>query len=171
MYDNFDTPQIFVTKAAEIQLSGQALIDLMQEVFTRGMTFRFKATGGSMLPFINHSDVITLTPIAKQPPRIGEVVAFIHPETGNLIVHRIIGQKGSSLLFRGDAVTDQTDGLIPIQNLLGRVSKIERNGRQVWLGMGPERLLIAWLSRMNLLIPLGARIAYWRNSLRKKGQP
>jgi hypothetical protein len=163
--DSFDPPQVFVTKATEIQLSGQALVDLMQEIFARGMTFRFKATGGSMLPFIINGDVITFTPIANHTPRIGEVVAFIHPETNNLIVHRIIGQKGSSRLFRGDAVTDQTDGLIPIQNLLGRVSQIERNGRQIWLGLGPERVLIAWLSRLNLLIPLGAWIANWWNSL------
>jgi signal peptidase I len=163
--DSFDTPKIFVTKATELQLSGQALIGLMQAIFERGMPFRFRATGGSMLPFINNGDVITLTPIAKRPPRIGEVVAFIHPETGNLIVHRIVGQKGSTPLFRGDAITGQADGLIPIQNLLGRVSQIERNGRLVWLGLGAERVLIAWLSRMGLLVPLRSRVANWRNTL------
>ena len=164
--DSFDTPHLYVKKAIAFHFSSHELIALMRDVFARGMPFRFRATGWSMLPFINNGDVIILTPIAKQPPRIGEVVAFIHPETGNLIVHRIVGQKGSTHLFRGDANTDQADGLIPIQNLLGRVSQIERNGRRVWLGLGPERVLIAWLSRMGLLIPLGSRVANWRNSLR-----
>ena len=46
------------------------------------------------------------------------------------------------------------DCRIPRENLLGRVTRVERNGKAVWLGLGPERTLIAWLSRRGWLIPV-----------------
>ncbi len=39
------------------------------------------------------------------------------------------------------------------------MTRIERDGRHVWLGLGPERYAIAWLSRARLLIPLQMRLA------------
>jgi hypothetical protein len=44
--------------------------------------------------------------------------------------------------------------LIPIENLLGRVTRVERNGHQIRLGLGPECYLIALSSRSGLLIPV-----------------
>ena len=80
----------------------------------------------------------------------GEVVAIIHPETGRLIVHRIIGKKGEDYLIKGDNTPD-ADGLIAASNILGRVKKVERNNRNVFLGLGPERLLISFLTRWRFL--------------------
>jgi hypothetical protein len=34
------------------------------------------------------------------------------------------------------------------------VKRVERNDRRVLLGFGPERFLLAFLSRMGLMVPL-----------------
>ena len=37
---------------------------------------------------------------------------------------------------------------------MGRVTRVERNGKEIFFGLGPERFLIAFLTRRGLLFPL-----------------
>jgi hypothetical protein len=161
----FDEPRLFAAQADELPLSGQALLSLMEAVLARGVPFRFCARGWSMAPFIQDGDVITVTPFRRVPPGVGEVVAFTRPGKGNLVVHRVVGRHGADLLVQGDGVEECTDGIISAQRLLGRVTRVERDGRDVWLGLGPERYAIAWLSRTRRLIPLGGWLARWLRPL------
>jgi hypothetical protein len=151
---HFDNPQLFIVKGQELPLSGQSLLELMQAVLARGAPFRFRARGWSMAPFIRDGDVITITPLKQTRPGLGEVVAFIRPDVQKLVVHRIVARRGRTTLIQGDSVAECSDGLIPVEDLLGRVTRVERNGRRVLIGLGPERYLIAGLSRTRLLIPL-----------------
>jgi hypothetical protein len=107
-----------------------------------------------MSPFIQDGDVITVAPLLGAPPKTGEVVAFVRPGMGNLVVHRLVAWQGTAALIQGDSISDHSDGLVPQENMLGRVIRIQRQGHPVWLGLGPERMLIAWLSRARLLIPV-----------------
>lgn len=156
---DFECPKLFTTHADEFPLSGEALLDLLQTVLSKGVPFRFKARGWSMSPFIQDGDVITIAPLKKRKPGVGEVVAFIRPEYGNLVVHRIVARHGNHALIHGDGIPEFPDGIIPLHNILGSVNRIERNNRRIWLGLGPERVLIAWLSRVKLLTPLRVCIA------------
>ena len=131
-------------------LSGSALITLLQAVLDKGVPFRFQATGFSMIPFVRDGDVITVAPLAGGTPGLGDVVAFVRPNTGKLAVHRVVGNLSSAFLIRGDN-TQETDGLVPAGNILGRVTRVERDGRRVYLGLGPERYPIAFLTRLGLL--------------------
>ena len=155
----FEEPRLISAKAKELSLSGQALLELMQAVLARGVPFRFCARGWSMAPFIQDGDVITVSPLRDALPGVGEVVAFARPGGGNLVVHRVVARRGQGAFVQADGVPHHTDGIIPAQNLIGRVTRIERNGREVWLGLGPERYVIAWLSRTGLLIPLRTWLA------------
>jgi hypothetical protein len=114
-----------------------------------------------MSPFIRDEDVVTLSPLRGDTPLFGEVVAFVSPYTERLTVHRVVGKEGDSYLTQGDRAP-RNDGLIPSKNILGRVIKIERKGKKVLLGIGPERFLIAFLTRKmffaNLLVPIWRRI-------------
>jgi hypothetical protein len=107
-----------------------------------------------MAPFIQDRDVVTVAPFRHVLPGVGEVVAFVRPEAGNLVVHRVVARRGAASFIQGDSVPEYADGIIPPENLLGRVTRVQRNGRDVWLGLGPERTVIAWLSRKKLLSPL-----------------
>ena len=112
--------------------------------------------------------MITVSSLDGKRPGVGEIVAFLRPGSGNLVVHRVVARHGSNLLIQGDSAHGHPDGLIPPGNLLGRVTRIERNGDPVWLGLGPERYLIAWLSRVGVLVPMGRWLAVqWRRVFRK----
>lgn len=134
-------------------MSGAALQEFLRAVLARGVPLRFKARGFSMSPFIQDGDVLTVAPHPGRRPRSGEVVAFCHPQTGKLLVHRVLARRGGGYLLRGDN-TPEADGLIPAVHVLGRVARVERRGRRVRLGQGPERRLIALLARRELLQPV-----------------
>jgi hypothetical protein len=105
-----------------------------------------------MHPFIQDGDVITVWPLSNTAPKAGEVVAFCHPQTQKLLVHRVLAAFAEGCITRGDSSPEE-DGFIDLENVLGTVGRVERAGQQVHLGLGPERRLIAWLSRHNLLQP------------------
>ena len=81
-------------------------------------------------------------------------MAFLHPETEKLIVHRVIGRREAGCLLQGDNAEGRTADLVSPRNVLGRVTRVERGGKIVRLGLGPERLAIAFLSRAGLLLPM-----------------
>jgi len=153
LIDFEDKPTIFSKMGDELQLSGSALAELLQAVLDKKVSFRFRAKGFSMSPFIKDNDVITVSPLTGDSTKSGDVVAFIRPIMKKLVIHRVVGKKGKYSKIKGDKITD-ADDLIPVENILGRVTKVERNGKEVFFGLGPERFLIAFLSRKRLLFPL-----------------
>jgi hypothetical protein len=137
------------------ELPGALLADLISDVIARGMPFRFHASGSSMLPFIHDGDMITIIALPLRGPGLGDVVAFRQPASKQLLVHRLVGHSGNGFLFKGDFYSrGQLDGPISIENLLGIVAGVERDGRPIRLGLGPERRAIALVSRSGLLRPI-----------------
>ncbi|MBN2437088.1 MAG: S26 family signal peptidase [Deltaproteobacteria bacterium] len=134
-----------------LSLSGKALIELMRAVHSKGLPFRFIAGGHSMAPFIRDGDVVSVSPISSRPPNPGDVVAFIHPETKRLCIHRVLTGNQDAFLLQGDNMPGKPDGMIPRGSIMGRVTRVERRGIRVRLGLGPERFLIALLNHRGLL--------------------
>lgn len=152
LIDVENKPAIFGKKGVELKLSGTALVELLQAVLDKGVPVRFRAKGFSMTPFIKDDDVITVAPLSDALPRLGDVLAFIHPQTERIVVHRVVGKKGIYFLVKGDNTSD-SDGLISKTDILGCVTRVERDGKKIFLGLGPERCLIAFFTRRRLLIP------------------
>jgi hypothetical protein len=144
-------PALLIKTQDELSLSGAAFIALLREVLDKGVPFRFRATGFSMSPFIRNGDALTVFPLSGRP-RLGDVVAFVKQETGGLAIHRVVGTRAGHCLIRGDN-SSRDDGYVAEANILGRITKVERNGKNALLGLGPERYLIAFLARKGLLIP------------------
>jgi hypothetical protein len=134
----------------------------MQAVLAKGHRFRFCAMGISMSPFIRNEDVITIAPLSESKTVTGKVVAFINSNSGKLTVHRVIGKQGKACLIQGDNVASQEEGTIQQQDILGCVVSIERAGKRIWLGLGPEGYLIAGLSRLGLLVPFIRRFRLFK---------
>jgi hypothetical protein len=147
------------TREGVFFLCGDALAELLQAVLSKGSLFRFQAKGFSMSPFIKDGDVVTVSPLFNAAPRLGDVLAFIHPGTKKIIIHRAVGKEGDSCIMRGDNCFD-LDRPVPLTNVLGRVTRIDRDGKRILLGLGPERWLIALLTRRKLLFPL--MVPVWR---------
>lgn len=146
----------------EYSISSADLSDLMQEVLGKDGLFQFKARGSSMTPFIRDGDVITIAPFEKGKVGLGSIVAFKHPNCGHLVIHRIIKMSSIAVLTGGDNNPQNPDGWIQLNYLIGRVIEVLRNGRCTWLGLGIERYLIAYLSRLKWLLPLRRAVAVLR---------
>ncbi len=136
-------------------LSSAAFRDIMAAILDRGEAVRFRAGGVSMLPFIRDGDVLTVSPLAGRRPGLGDVVAFRHPRDGHVLLHRVVGIIPAGVVTKGDAAL-QPDGLVPPDRVLGRLTLVERDQRRVRLGIGPERRLVAALSRHALLVHVTA---------------
>ena len=134
----------------ELNLSVPDMVGLLRDVLGKGTSVRFKAKGFSMTPVIKNGDIITVSPCLPGGLRPGDIAALIHPVTARLVVHRIVGIRGESFFFKGDNSED-FDGLIPGSHVLGRITRIERDGISVQLGLGAERRTIALLSRFHIL--------------------
>lgn len=145
------SPSIRHTHGDEIPLDNVEIVGLLQAVLSRGAAFRFRAKGWSMSPFIRNGDWITVVPLAQEKPAVGKIAAFLHPGCGQLIVHRLVSRQGEAYLVRGDNVATRADGLVAVEQMLGLVTRVERNGKRVYLGLGPERFLIAWVSKAGFL--------------------
>jgi signal peptidase I len=141
-----------------LSLSGSGLKDLLAAVMARNRPFRFRARGLSMAPFIKDGDIVTIGPLRARRLRPGDIAAFCSKATGNLIVHRIVRKRSDGFLVRGDNAA-QADGPLAAADVFGRVTRVERGGREVRFGRGPARRIIAFLSRIGALRPLiaGAR--------------
>lgn len=129
---------------------GESRIELIRAVFAKGALFRLTAKGLSMFPFIQDNDIITISPLSQSPVKLGKIVAFICPTYNKLLVHRVIAKRKELYLIKGDNVS-KPDCLINKENILGCVITIQRNSRNMLLGLGPERVIIAVLSRIGIL--------------------
>jgi hypothetical protein len=138
---------------AEGSFSLPALYELMKAVNDKGLPFRFMAGGLSMSPFIKEGDVITISPISPKGPRLGDVVPVFFPDTGRLLIHRVVARRGRFCLIRGDN-TLEPDGIVPATGISSRVVEVSRDGVRRSLGLGSDRIIVALLSRWNLLTPL-----------------
>lgn len=160
-------PELRKISGATFEISNDALLALMQQVLARGASFHFFAKGWSMSPFIRDGDAITVAPLTRAKPAVGKVAAFIHPQSGQLVVHRIVGKAKREFLFRGDNSYGQHDGFVQADQVLGTVTSVTRQGKKIYLGSGPERYLIAYASRLGLLARLRSRLERILRRLRK----
>lgn len=151
--DQAAKPEFGVVKGSELSLAGPALAQLLRTVLGKGASARFQVRGFSMSPLIKSEDVVTLSPLKNASPNIGDVIAFVLPEAETLRVHRVVGKKGDRYVTKGDN-SSEADESVAAQNILGFVTRVERNGKDVFLGLGPERFLIALLVGRGLLLPL-----------------
>lgn len=148
---------LFLSECSVLSPRYSLLSNLLRDVLQKGADCKFIATGCSMSPFIKDGDVLTISPLLFSPD-IGDVVAFIHPKTGKLNIHRVVSKKGDFYLVKGDN-TLEADGFIRKENVIGFMTAVERKGRRISLGLGAERFLIAFLNRNNLFPLL---FPFWR---------
>jgi signal peptidase I len=150
-------PCLYALPGGVLSLSGTALKEFLQAVLAKGASVRFKARGFSMHPFIKDGEVVTVSPVTGGRLYAGDVVAFCHPDSGRLVVHRIIKKNAQGFILRGDNCAE-ADGLVPAASIVGLVTEVGGNSRIIWPGWRPERLFPALLSRYHRLQPLGYRI-------------
>lgn len=128
-------------------LSSDELIGCVELLLAKNASARLTVKGFSMFPFIRDNDVITISPFTQGNYSAGRIVAFVHPKTRKLVIHRIVGVEKGKYLVKGDNLY-QPDGLVPKGDILGYVTKVERNNAAVMLGTKRFPCAIAFLSRI-----------------------
>jgi signal peptidase I len=107
--------------------------EMWQEACDRGKSLNFKILSGSMSPIIEVGNTVKISRVEPSNVRIGDIVAFF--EGHNVVVHRVIDKTWANQRFsfrhRGDS--GASSGIVPDQNLIGRVTAIEKEGREISL--------------------------------------
>ena len=154
----------YLEEISEHMISRSSLFIITKAILGKEKAIRFRAAGSSMKPFINDKDTITITPVGEKKISIGDVVAFISPQRRYLMVHRVVGKKGKSCIMKGDNGSIM-ELVSPYHEILGRVSKVERNGKTIRGYKTPEKYIIAFLSRFKILRILGQFRSRYRSIL------
>jgi signal peptidase I len=107
--------------------------EMWQEVYERGGNLSFKIVSGSMSPTIEVGDVVKVSRAQPSEIHLGDIVAF--QDGQYVMVHRIIGKSLSNeqIIFRHMGDAGASSRRIPAQNLIGRVSVVKKNGREIFL--------------------------------------
>ena len=155
-----------IVPGRELPLDGASLAGLMRAVLDKGKPFRFEARGTSMHPLIQDGDVVTVEPFAEGGPRTGDIVAFVHPGTGGVRVHRIVRAEAGRFLLKGDNALGN-DGALGRDALLGLVAGHERRGRARRLEPAFISPVMAALSRSSWFTRLCRRV---RRALGRPGR-
>ena len=101
--------------------------ELAAEVLRSSGILRLRVTGWSMLPAVWPGDMLLVESVEPGTTLKGDIVLF--GIEGRLFVHRVVKDLGDSrFLTCGDAMC-APDPIIDGNQLLGRVSAIQRNGR------------------------------------------
>lgn len=136
--------------AQEFPFSAEETVELMQAVFAKDALFRVKVKGTSMCPFVKDQDIVTLSPLRRSAAGFGKLVACVCPTNKKFFIHRVVAKKGSYYLVKGDNCK-KPDCFVEEKDIVGCVIHIERENKRVSFSLGPERIMIAVLSRVGLL--------------------
>jgi len=77
-------------QVTEWAVDSEELANLIRAATADGNAICFNAPGRSMAPFVQSGDKIYVAPVANGSTRTGDIVAFIHPENGRVLVHRVV---------------------------------------------------------------------------------
>lgn len=109
--------------------------ELMVETLEKGDKLRFKALGGSMTPFIRSGDIITIEPVNHRNIVVGDILFY--EADSEFLVHRLIekreNKENSIYTTKGDSLTSP-DKPVNDSQIMGKVIKIERNGKKLEYG-------------------------------------
>ncbi len=138
---------------------------LAAEILTRGSQLRFEARGGSMRPFIQDGDRVTIQAANLGALKRGDII-FARLDSGRLVVHRVRQVTLVSVLIQGDAIL-APDGRLVRDQVLGRVTAVERAGKQVNFDHGVQAWLsAAWLAAAPACKPLFGLMRFFYRILR-----
>ena len=140
----------FVSEGGELQVSSAAQLELLEELTRHGAALRTEVRGTSMSPFIQDRDVVTISPLGRREPQLGDVLAIGMQMPKRLVIHRVVARARAGLLTKGDNLR-APDAIVERDLVLGRVVRVERNGRDVGCVAGWRASLVAALSRADLL--------------------
>lgn len=139
----------FYNMAEEVEDSISPLSDVLtREMLSHGFYLRLKGRGTSMYPFVQTGDTLLIQPKNLNELCIGDIVFYRRSES-QFVAHRLIKKIDSTILItKGDNMAT-IDEPVRIEQVLGRVTSVERDGRYRSLDTGLNRFLGRCLARFS----------------------
>lgn len=91
-----------------------------------GANVRLRVTSGSMRPRLQIGDIIQVQSVAQEQIKPGEILVIRRP--ADLVTHRLIRVSTAGMVVKGDRLA-QSDPPVAPEEVLGRVTAVERKGR------------------------------------------
>ncbi len=89
-----------------------------------GATVGTVRSTGSMRPLFDEHALLILEAAPYDSLRIGDIVTYVHPQTGVLIVHRLLEKRGDAFWAKGDYNGRMDDAYVTRENYRMRVCGI-----------------------------------------------
>lgn len=129
---------------------GKEMVAVLQEVLARGNRVRMHVRGWSMRPWLQDGDIVWIEPAGPGDIRPGDVVLY-RTDDGRPLVHRVRRRAGrgenARFYIQGDSDSALGEWVRTAQ-VLGRVVRVERNGRRVpLLRLFPRLRIGSFLAR------------------------
>ena len=142
------------------RLNGSEFHDLAGQILQSGHRLRFRASGGSMQPFIQDGDILEVDPFVGEHVRRGDVL-LVEATDGRWLAHRVVktGQHDNkfALLIKGDACP-YPDGWFGLDDVLGRVLVVEHGSQRIRLTAGSQQwrartwvVVAPWIPKLSWL--------------------
>ena len=127
---------------------------LGEEVLRSGRRLVMEGAGGCMWPSIRAGDLLTVEPAATGDVSVGDIIVF--RQGPRLVAHRLIRRRGMGcnvvLVAQGDG-SRSPDEPIAAQRLLGKVVRLQRDGRMYELEGLTARLASLLFARLLPMAP------------------
>lgn len=121
---------------------------LASQILRTGIKVKFRARGQSMYPFIRDGSILSIEPLCNTLPRKGEVIfCWYSTQTAEIVlVHRFLRYlPDGRVQTRGDHLPE-ADPPLPVEQVLGRVSRVEQANSCYDLGNPFWRIVGWWLA-------------------------
>lgn len=143
-----DPEAYLISQPKGMSLSNEPLLELLQGTLEKGYSLCLRVRGFSMFPCFLDNDILTVSPWDPRTSCLGMAVAFIHPVNRKLIIQKVVRQCRDTCVIKGDALFSP-DGVVPLENILGIITRIKRNGRGVRFDSGCGKMWTLFLNRTN----------------------
>lgn len=119
------------------------IVPSMRELISRSRGFWLVVTGMSMAPTLKHvQDRVYISPL-KGTARKGDILLTM-AGGDSCLLHRVSRCDGDRLYYKGDALR-VGEGPFPAGDVIGIVTRIERNGRAVQVNNIYKLWSLVWL--------------------------
>lgn len=124
------------------------IVPRMQELISRNEGFWLAVTGNSMAPELKHlQNRVYISPFNGKVKK-GDILLTLIP--GNhCLLHRVLKCNGDVLYYKGDALTTG-EGPFPVNDVIGIVTKIERNGKVIQINNFYKLRSAVWRRALHL---------------------
>jgi len=113
--------------------------------------------GPSMNPVLKTPDILHLIPYGEKQIRPGDVIVFIPPGGDTKVVHRVVSADAQGIRTKGDNNKGADQWLLQQADIIGRLVRIERGGRQLPVYGGTLGKIQASIAKSIRIVQSGMR--------------